>query len=86
MKLDISGDEKLARAAAAGKRSAFVELLTRNQALVGKLCAQFETNRWEAEDLEQEIWLEAWLSIKRIENPSRFSAWLQGLALNVGRR
>jgi RNA polymerase sigma factor (sigma-70 family) len=86
LNLNASEDEVLAREAVAGERKAFVELLTRNKPLVRKLCARFEANRWEAEDLEQEIWLEAWLSINRIEKPSRFSAWLQGLALNVGRR
>lgn len=80
------GDAPDAEAAARGDRRAFVALLTRHRGLVRRVCTRFERDRWEAEDLEQEVWLEAWLAIKRLENPAKFAAWLQGVTVNVGRR
>ena len=68
------GDALDAEAAARGDRRAFVALLTRHRRLAGRVGTRFEKNRWEVEDLEQEVWLRAWLGIKRLEHPARFRA------------
>ena len=50
--------------------------------LVG-LCAALTGNVDVAEDLAQEVLLEAWRGIERLRDVELFSHWLSGIARNV---
>src|SRR5579885_397406 len=39
-----------------------------------------------ADDVVQEVLLEAWRSLEHLREPSRFEAWLDGICRNVSRR
>ena len=81
-----TGDTELATAATRGSHAAFVELVQRYRPAVRAVLGRFTESTWQLEDLQQEAWLQAWLSIRSLRQPGRVSAWLQGIALNVGRR
>jgi RNA polymerase sigma factor (sigma-70 family) len=59
------------------------EALSSERARIVGLCASLTGNRDAAEDLAQEVFLEAWRSIERLRNPELFSQWLSGIARNV---
>ena len=59
------------------------EALSSERARIVGLCASLTGNRDAAEDLAQEVFLEAWRSIERLRNPEQFSQWLSGIACNV---
>jgi RNA polymerase sigma factor (sigma-70 family) len=59
------------------------EALSSERARIVGLCASLTGNRDAAEDLAQEVFLEAWRSIERLRNPEQFSQWLSGIARNV---
>ena len=57
-------------------------LVAERTRIVG-LCAKLTGNASVAEDLAQEVMLEAWRSVERLRDPERFSHWLSGIARNV---
>jgi uncharacterized protein len=77
-------DKELVRAARAGDRRAFGDLLGRHvpraRAVVGALLGADE-----AEDVVQEAALCAFLDLGRLREPDRFGGWLCGIAVNLAR-
>ena len=78
-------DRELVAAAQRGDRTAFGVLMRRYEGLVSSIATRTVSRGWEREDLTQEIWLQAWLSVRTLREPDKFPGWLSGLARNVCR-
>jgi RNA polymerase sigma factor (sigma-70 family) len=57
--------------------------LVAERARIVGLCTTLTGNASVAEDLAQEVMLEAWRSVERLRDTERFSHWLSGIARNV---
>ncbi len=66
-----------------GDRSAFEELVRRRQSWVRMHIRRFSGDTTLADDLAQQVFLQAWRDIPRIRDPKRFAAWLKRLTLNT---
>lgn len=73
---------RLAREARAGDRSAFEALVRRCVSLVYGIAWDRTRNSHDAEDVTQEVFLEAHLSIARLENPDSVRGWLAGITVH----
>ena len=72
-----------AKRAIAGDRAAFVWLVNSTARLVlATILLDVRDPHW-ADDLTQETFLKAWRSIGTLNDPSRFNAWLIGIAKSV---
>jgi RNA polymerase sigma factor (sigma-70 family) len=76
-------DDKLVSAALGGDPGAFATLVERNRARVQSVVERMVGE--EAEDLVQEALLRAYLGLSQLRDPSRFSAWLCGIAVNLAK-
>ena len=61
---------------------AFKELFDSNVTLVHNVCFRMLGNRQDAEDVTQEVFLEAYRSLKRFRFESKLSTWLYRIAVN----
>ena len=61
---------------------AFKELFDSNATLVHNVCFRMLGNRQDAEDVTQEVFLEAYKSLKRFRFESKLSTWLYRIAVN----
>ena len=78
---------KLVAVRAAGDRIAFGRLLTRHWEIASSVCARLLSGDRDAiDDVLQETSVVALVSLDRLRDPDRFSAWLCGIALNIARR
>lgn len=77
------GDERaiIARCLA-GERKAYAVLVERYKGLVHDLVSRMIGDRVEAEDIAQDAFVKAYLSLKDFRGESRFSTWLCRIALN----
>ncbi len=75
-----SDTTRLAREARSGDRPSFEELIHRCLPLVYGIAWDRTRNAHDAEDVAQEVFLEAQQSIKRLESPESFRGWLAGIA------
>lgn len=66
-----------------GDRDAFAELVDRKQSWVRNLMRRCCRNETLADDLAQQVFLQAWRDIRRLHRPNRFGGWLKRLAINV---
>ena len=71
------------RLAQNGDRQAFSELVSRRQAWIRSLMRRSSGNRALADDLSQEVFLQAWKALPRLHDPARFGPWLKRLAINI---
>jgi RNA polymerase sigma-70 factor (ECF subfamily) len=78
-------DGTYARRAQDGDRSAFRVLVERYEGMVFDLAHQYADHPEAAEDLAQDVFLDAYRRIDDLEDPDRFASWLYGIALNRGR-
>lgn len=79
-------DEKtLVRAAQKGEDSAFEELYMRNKEKIAAVVYYYVGNRQDAEDLLQDIFIKAFLSINKYSpRPgAHFSSWLYRIGINI---
>jgi RNA polymerase sigma-70 factor (ECF subfamily) len=65
-----------------GDPGAFAQLVDRYGGPVLSLCYASTANRADAEDLAQEVFLQAWRGLARFRGESAFSTWLFALARN----
>jgi len=70
-------------AAQAGHRAAFEELLGRYERYVFKLARGRLKNYHDAEDVAQNVFVEAFLNLQRLHDPCKFAPWLRRLTLNL---
>lgn len=66
-----------------GDRAAFAELLRRRQAWIRNLLLRCCNNPALADDLAQQVFLQAWRTIHQLRHSGRFAGWLKRLAINT---
>ena len=76
-------DESLIAHISVGNESAFEELVQRHQVKVLNLIYYFLNDRWEAEDVAQEVFLKVWKHASKFKGKSKFSTWLYRIVINT---
>jgi RNA polymerase sigma-70 factor (ECF subfamily) len=76
-------DELLIEHISAGNESAFEALVQRHQVKVINLIYYFLNDRWEAEDVAQEVFLKVWRNAPKFKGKSKFSTWLYRIVINT---
>ncbi len=66
-----------------GDRNAFAELVQRRQSWIRNLMRRCCGDPTLADDLAQQVFLQAWRDLRHLRHPNRFGAWLKRLAINV---
>ena len=66
-----------------GDRNAFAELVRRRQSWIRNLMRRCCGDITLADDLAQQVFLQAWRKISHLRQPNRFGAWLKRLAITV---
>ena len=61
----------------------FLQLLSQNQGIIGKVCSIYCNHREDYEDLFQEITCQAWKGFASFRGDAKFSTWLYRIALNT---
>ncbi len=73
-------DAALVKRARAGSDAAFAQLVDRHGQAVRTFMRRVCVNADEADDLAQDAFLSAWMSLRRLKEPDRFLSWLMGIA------
>lgn len=66
-----------------GDRAAFEELVRRRQPWIRNLMRRFSGNAATADELAQQVFLQAWRSVHLVRHTNRFGPWLKRLAVNT---
>ena len=66
-----------------GNRNAYQILVERYQTMVFHTCLGFVHNKEDADDLTQEVFIQAYLSLKTFKGEASFSTWLYRIAINA---
>ena len=66
-----------------GDRDAFAELVLRRQSWIRNLMRRCCNDIALADDLAQEVFLQAWRKIRHLRQPNSFAGWLKRLAINI---
>jgi len=66
-----------------GDRNAFAELVRRRQSWIRNLMRRCCNDATLSDDLAQQVFLNAWRSIRSLKQPQAFAGWLKRLAVNV---
>lgn len=66
-----------------GDRGAFAELVTRRQTWIRNLMRRCSGNATLADDLSQQVFMQAWRSIRQLQDAERFGPWLKRMAINM---
>ncbi|BAZ13282.1 RNA polymerase, sigma-24 subunit, ECF subfamily protein [Calothrix sp. NIES-4071] len=66
-----------------GNKAAFGLLVSRYQPMAQRLAIRVMGNKDLAQELVQEAMLQAYLSLEKLNDPTRFKSWLYGIVLNV---
>jgi RNA polymerase sigma-70 factor (ECF subfamily) len=69
--------------AARGDDAAFGEIVRLRQATLRGLLRRWCGNAALADDLAQDVFVQAWRNLHRLEKPAAFGGWLRQIALNV---
>lgn len=80
---EATPESLLVRLAIRGEEVAFEELVRRRQQWIRSLMYRFAGNSALADDLAQQVFLQAWRTMKQLREPDRFSGWLKQIAVNV---
>ena len=83
MDLARTSEAVLVRAAQAGDRAAFAELVQRRQGWLRALLRQMCGDAAEADDLAQETFLRAWRRLSQLRDANAFSGWLRSMAVRL---
>jgi len=83
VKLARVKDDEIIRLILKGDSNYFRLLVDRYQNMVFRTCVGFIHNKDEAEDLTQEIFIQAYLSLKKFRQEASFSTWLYRIAVNA---
>ncbi len=61
----------------------FLALITKNQAIIHKICRLYRDSREDREDLFQEITYQLWRAVPSFKGEAKVSSWLYRVALNT---
>ena len=75
-------EQSVVTLAIVGDRDAFEELVRRRQAWLRNLLRRLCGNPHLADDLAQQVFLQAWRGIKDLKSSRAFAAWMKRLAVN----
>ena len=78
-------DLELVLLARQGDKAAFSRLVLRYQPMAQRIARQAIGNEDAAQELVQEAMLQAYLSLDKLNDPTRFKSWLYGIVLNLCR-
>lgn len=81
--LSKSTETVLVGLARTGNRDAFAELVKRRQAWIRNLMRRCCGNADLADDLSQQVFMQAWRAIGQLVDAERFAPWLKRLAINT---
>src|SRR6478609_4662244 len=76
-------DEQLVHSARRGEKPAFVEIVSRHQAMVCGITLGILGDFAASEDAAQEAFLTAWRKIHELREPERLRGWLAQIARNA---
>jgi len=76
-------DSEIIRRVLDGERDMFRELVARYQPMIFRVCMGFIHQKDDADDLTQEVFIQAYLSLIRFKGNSSFSTWIYRIAVNV---
>ncbi len=76
-------DNEIIKSIVQGDRDSFRILIERYQQLVFRTCMGFLHNKEDAEDLTQDVFIQAYQSLSRFKGESAFSTWLYSIAVNA---
>lgn len=65
------------------KNEKFISVIKENQNLIFKVCYSYCRNSEDRKDLEQEIFLQLWKSLKKFDGRVKISTWIYRIALNT---
>ncbi|MBS1705970.1 MAG: sigma-70 family RNA polymerase sigma factor [Armatimonadetes bacterium] len=83
-KVDHDSDEALVERSKQGDWSAFEQLFERHRLMVYRFAYQMTSNRDDAEDMVQEIFVRAFQNLPRYRDEAKFTTWLLRIATNLG--
>lgn len=66
-----------------GDRNLYRKIVERYQTMVFRICIGFLHNKDDADDLTQDIFIQAYTSLSRFKGDSAFSTWLYRIAVNA---
>ena len=66
-----------------GDRDAFADLVRRRQSWIRNLMRRFSGDATLADDLAQQVFLQAWRTIRHLRQTAKFGAWLKRLAITT---
>lgn len=69
--------------ARAGNRDAFAELIGQRQTWIRNLMRRCCGNTILADDLSQQVFMQAWRSVHQLHDVERFAPWLKRIAINT---
>ena len=78
-------DAELVALARNGEKAAFSHLIKRYQTLALRIAQKMMSRNDIAQELMQEAFLQAYLSLDRLQDDEKFSSWLCGIVINVCR-
>ena len=81
--LGKSPESVLVGLARTGNRDAFAEIVSRRQNWIRNLMRRCCRDAALADDLSQQLFLQAWQSIRQLEDAERFAGWLKRMAINT---
>ena len=79
-------DQADIQAALAGDQAAYARLVERHQDAVAKRMWRFTRDRQELEELVQDVFVQAWMSLKGFRGDAPLAHWLSRIATRVGYR
>ncbi len=80
--MDLKSDGILIDKFLAGNQQAFKELVENYQTMVINTCNGFLHNKQDAEDIAQDVFVEAFVSLRKFRKEAKFSTWLYRIAVN----
>ena len=85
--LNVSGkrtdeDSKLIEESVRGNKNAFRELFNKNVSKIHSLCLRISADKHIAEEVTQEVFINAWEKLGSFRHECKFSTWLHRIAVN----